>query len=111
MLRGTRSQYLRRRNYISVWVGIPFAACFFAIPVALSTGWWRTFWEVVMPPAFILSILLGIARLTDKRWYREQAALQRKMNQRGADATYMPGLHRTKAIAFAKRVFGGSKSD
>jgi hypothetical protein len=64
-----------------------------------------------MVPSFILVLLLAIARLTDKQAYRELAAQQRKMNQRGADATYMPGLHRTKAIAFAKRVFGGPKSD
>jgi hypothetical protein len=64
-----------------------------------------------MVPFYILVVLLAIARLTDKQGFREQAALQRKMNQRGADATYIPGLHRTKAIAFAKRVFGGPKSD
>jgi hypothetical protein len=111
MLRGTRTQYLRRRQYIFVWVGIPFWFCFLAVFVALSTGWWRTFWEVVMPPTFILVTLLAIARLTDKQWYREQAHLQREMNRRGADATYMPGLYRTRAITFAKRLFGQRNSN
>jgi len=64
-----------------------------------------------MVPSYIFVVLFAIAKLTDKQGYREQAELQRRMNQRGADATYIPGLHRTKAIAFAKRVFGGLKSD
>jgi hypothetical protein len=83
----------------------------FWVPVVLSTGWFKTVCEFVVPPAYVFLILVAIARLRDTQGYREQAALQRKMNQRGADATYMPGLHRTKAIAFAKRVFGGPKSD
>jgi hypothetical protein len=64
-----------------------------------------------MLPMYVFTVLLMFSKLTDKRYYREQAELQRKMNQRGADAIYVPGLRRTKAIAFAKRVFGGLKSD
>ena len=111
MLRGTRTQYLRRRQYLSTWIWVPFSFFFYSIPVVLSTGWQRIALAAVLLPTWILALLVVISRLSDTQWYRKQADLQRKMNQRGADATYMPGLHRKKAIAFAKRLFGKPRSD
>ena len=115
MLRGTRTQYLRRQLYFGVWPGVFLLFFVFSTPVMLSTGWQRMAWAAVLLPAYILIVLLTIARLTDKRWYREQVGLQRKMNQRGADAVYLPGWPSSrateKAIAFAKRLLGRPKSD
>ena len=111
MLRGTRTQYLRRRQRLMFWLFVPFGASFLFVPVVLSTGWERIFWASVMVPMYIFTLLLGIARLTDKRWYRQMAQAGQGANKRGADATSLPGLYRPRAIAFAKRIFGGGKSD
>jgi hypothetical protein len=62
-----------------------------------------------MVPMYILSLLLGFARLTDKQWYKRMAKAGRKATQRGAN--YLPAHFRPNAIAFAKRLFGGRKSD
>jgi hypothetical protein len=86
----------------------------FSVALA-STGWQRKGCAAVLLLIDILTLLLAISRLTDKQWYRGQAKLQRKMNQRGADAVYLPGYPSTrateKALAFAKRLFGGRESD
>jgi uncharacterized membrane protein len=111
MLRGTRTQYLRRRQYLSVWIWVPFAFCLCAIPVALSTGWQRILWAFIMGSLYIFVLLHIISRLTDKQWYKQMAESGLKANQRGADAVYMPGLYRPKAIHFAKRLFSKRKSD
>ncbi len=110
MLRGTRTQYLRRRQSILFWVGLPFLLCMFAAPVADSTGWERKFWISVMVPTYILSLLLAFARLTDKQWYKQMAKAGRKANQHRGPI-YFPPSGATRALAFAKRIFGGGKSE
>ena len=113
MLRGTRTQYLRRQRYILFIAVLP-ATPIFLIPLVGSTGWLRIALEVVLPPIYVLYILMAVSRLTDKQSYRQQAKLQRKMNQRGADAVHLPGYPSTrateKALAFAKRLFGGKSA-
>jgi hypothetical protein len=115
MLRGTRTQYLRRRTRLFFWLSVPLAIFLFSVPVVVSTGWQRIAWAAVLLPPLIFALLLVISRLTDKQWFREQAELQRKMNQSGADAVYLPGWPSSrateKAIVFAKRLFGRPKSD
>jgi hypothetical protein len=110
MLRGTRTQYLRRLQYFFLWFGFFSWFCILSVPVVLSTGWERIFWLCVSVPMYILSLLLGITRLTDKRWYRWIAEAERKANQRRGPI-YFPSTVTERALAFAKRIFGGDKSD
>ena len=114
MIRGTRTQYLRRSMRLFVWVWVPLAIFVFSAPIVLSTGWQRVAWAAVLLPPGIFAVLLMISMLTNKQFYREQAKLQRKMNQLGADAVYLPGYPSTrateKALAFAKRLFGGKSA-
>jgi len=111
MLRGTRTQYLRRLQRLMFWIFVPLALLIYAVPVVvLSAGWERILWISVMVPMYILCLLLFITRLTDKRWYRWIAEAERKANQRRGPI-YFPSTVTERALAFAKRIFGGDKSD
>ncbi len=111
MLRGTRTQYLRRSTRLFVWVWVSLAIFVFSAPIVTSTGWQRMAWAAVILPPGIFAVLLVISTLTDTRAYRKQAELQREANQRGDGTVNLPGLYRPRAIAFAKRLFDRRKSD
>jgi hypothetical protein len=110
MLRGTRTQYLRRQRYILFIVAL-FATAMFWVPLVLSTGWFKTVCEFVVPPAYVLYILMAVSRLTDKQSYRDRAELERKASLRRGRIYFPSARAHERALAFAKRLFGRRESD
>jgi hypothetical protein len=112
MLRGTRTQYLRRTYYFVVVAGfLSLNVLVFSLVLA-STGWQRKGGAALLLLTDIFMLLLVIARLTDKHWYREQAELQRKASlRRGASISFPSNPATKRSLAFAKRLFGRRESD
>ena len=111
MLRGTRTQYLRRGYYFVVVAGfLSLNAVFFSLVLA-STGWQRKGGAAVLLLTDIFMLLLAISRLTDKQRYREQAELQRKASLRRGPIHFPAARAHERALAFAKRLFGRRESD
>jgi hypothetical protein len=103
MLRGTRTQFLRRRAYFTV-VLLPVLVILLSALVVGSTGRDRIFFAV-SDGAFIIAGVRNVLRLTDKRWLKEQAKMQRRATAHGDGSIRLRGDYRPRAIAFAKRLF------
>ena len=105
MLRGTRTQYLRRAHYLVVVAGfLSLNVVLFSI-VLDSTGWQRKGWAAVLLLTDNLYVLLAISRLTDKQFYRDRAELEREASLRRGPI-YFPSARATeRALAFARRLF------
>src|SRR5215472_17141819 len=78
MLRGTRTQYMRRIQRFGVLIVILSGCGLFAVPMTLSSGWQRIASVAIALAFYIWIELFAIARLADKQWYRERAQLQRE---------------------------------
>jgi hypothetical protein len=110
MLRGTRTQYLRRQRYLLFIAVLPGTAMFWT-PLVLSTGWFRTVCEFVIPPTYVLYILMAVSKLTDKRSYREQARLQQKASLHRGRIHFPAARATERVLAFTKRLFGRQDSN
>jgi hypothetical protein len=114
MLRGTRTQYLWRRANMAAVFGVFCATTLFSIPVVLSTGWWRIVFFVLVPPVYILMLLVMISG-PNKHLLKERAKQQQEATRYGDGVSHVPGYPSSratqKALAFAKRVFGRERSD
>ena len=88
MLRGTRSQYVRRAHYFSL---VPTVAILIGLPICMvlaSQGWIKILAVVSLLLGSLGAFLLVIFA-TNKQWQKAQAELGRKNNQH-AHATYFP---------------------
>ncbi len=111
MLRGVRTQYLRRRlRLLSVFAFLGTNSLLFG-GVLFCTGRQRIVATVCLLLLNILMLESVILTLTDKQRYKREAKVGREANQRGADAINLSGDFRPKALAFAKRFFVRPKSD
>jgi hypothetical protein len=114
MLRGTRTQYLWRRANISAVASVLSATTLFSVPLLLATGWWRIVFFVLVPPVYILMLLVMISG-PNKHLLKERAKQQQEATRYGDGVSHVPGYPSSratqKALAFAKRVFGRERSD
>jgi hypothetical protein len=114
MLRGTRTRYLWRRANISAVASVLSATTLFSVPLVLATGWWRIVFFVLVPPVYILMLLVMISG-PNKHLLKERAKQQQEATRYGDGVSHVPGYpsSRTtkKALAFARRVFGREQSD
>jgi hypothetical protein len=110
MLRGTRTQYLRRQRYLLFIAALP-AMTIFLVPLVLCTGWWRVVGEVVLPPICVLYILVAVAKLTDNHSYRERARLEQNASLRRGPIYFPAARAHERALAFVRRLFGRRDSN
>ncbi len=111
MHRGTRTWYLQRQMHFRfVWMFLSLTLVFLGLILA-STGWWKIVWLAILPPIYILTLLLTISKLTDWQLYRRLAESERKANQLGSVGLVYVDSVAKRAHAFAKRIFGGPKLD
>jgi len=108
MLRGTRTWYLQRQMHFTFVVMFLSLTLVFLGLILASAGWWRIVWLAVLPPIYILTLLLTISKLTDLQWYRHLAESERKANQLESVGLIYGDSVAKRAHAFAKRIFGGT---